>query len=445
MPSVPQKKTTQNGPAPKAKPQATVDKIDPSLQALIRPVEGLEFDPMNARLHPEGNIEDIKASLTRYGQRSPIVVDRATGHVMKGNGTLRAARELGWTRIAAAEQDFADQVEAVGYGVADNRTGESSKWDFEVLARLDRIVQEGGGQDIIGWTEEELTNLRTTDWSPAVTGEETSPVPVKPENPIPKRGDVWQLGRHRLMCGDATSKKDVDLLLGSDKPFIMVTDPPYGVEYDPKWRQEAAEQGLLAFARRRLGEVQNDTRIDWSEAYKLFPGDVVYCWHAGRHASEVQMSLEISGFIVRSQIIWVKDGFVISRGHYHWEHEPCWYAVRDGAAADWAGDRSQSTAWRISKKNTEEKTNHGTQKPLECMERPLRHHGNEATVAYDPFVGTGTTIIAAERARRKCLAMDLDEGYVHVALERWLNFSGIDPVRQDGARFSELKKKAPGR
>lgn len=154
MPQIPQKRPTQGG-------QPTKNKIDPSLQALIRPVEGLIFDPDNARLHPDGNIEDIKASLTKYGQRSPIVVDRATGHVMKGNGTLRAARELGWTHVAAAEQDFADKAEAVGYGIADNRTGESSRWDFEVLARLDQLMAEAGDAERIGWSADELAALRS--------------------------------------------------------------------------------------------------------------------------------------------------------------------------------------------------------------------------------------------------------------------------------------------
>ena len=209
---------------------------------------------------------------------------------------------------------------------------------------------------------------------------------------------------------------------------LMVTDPPYGVEYDPNWRNEAAEAGLLAYAASRVGKVEQDDRVDWSEAWRLFPGNVIYCWHAGRHASSVQSSLESCNFEIRCQIIWAKSNYPISRGHYHWRHEPCWYAVRKGATAEWIGDRKQTTLWEINLDRNVD-GGHSTQKPLECMERPIRNHAGDV---YEPFSGSGTTIIACERLKRKCRAVEISPAYVSVAIERWHQVTGKDPVLLDG-------------
>jgi DNA modification methylase len=197
----------------------------------------------------------------------------------------------------------------------------------------------------------------------------------------------------------------------------MVTDPPYGVEYDASWRNDAAAAGHLAYAPSRIGQVAHDDRLDWSEAWSLFPGDVVYCWHAGRHASAVQRSIEDAGFEVRCQVIWAKSNFPISRGHYHWRHEPCWYAVRKGATAHWSGDRTQTTLWDINLDRNVE-GGHSTQKPLECMARPIRNHGEPDDLVYDPFLGSGTTIIAAHRTGRRCYGLEIEPRYGEVILRR---------------------------
>src|SRR5262245_35544674 len=184
----------------------------------------------------------------------------------------------------------------------------------------------------------------------------------------------------------------------------MVTDPPYGVEYDPMWREEA---GLGP--QRQTGPVSNDDRVDWTPAYQLFPGHVAYVWHAGVHAVEVAAGLSRAEFEVRSQIIWAKQHFAMSRGHYHWQHEPCWYAVRNGRPSRWRGDRKQSTIWNVPNLNpmggdrAEPKTGHGTQKPVELMRRPILNHTERGEVVYDPFLGSGTTLIAAEQTGRVCI------------------------------------------
>ena len=206
------------------------------------------------------------------------------------------------------------------------------------------------------------------------------------------------------------------------------------MDYDPNWRNETgiAEDGTLqkiktgrvrkSIGAKAIGIVHNDTRCDWREAWKLFPGNVVYCWHAGRHASDVDLSLRSVGFEVRAQIIWDKMRMIIGRGDYHWAHEPCWYMVRKGATGRWAGDRKQTTKWEIPHRASE--TGHSTQKPIECMKRPMENNSRKGDAVYDPFVGSGTTIIAAEMTGRKALAIEIDAGYVQVTIERWQAVTG---------------------
>jgi len=194
-----------------------------------------------------------------------------------------------------------------------------------------------------------------------------------------------------------------------------VTDPPYGVSYDAIWRADA---GLNARTGPRVGTVTNDDRADWSEAWALFPGAVAYVWHDAT-AQEVQESLKAKGFETRSQIVWAKTRFAIGRGHYHWQHEPCWYAVRKGKTAAWAGDRSQTTLWAIPLDANVE-GGHSTQKPLECMERPIRNHEGDV---YDPFLGSGTTLIAAARQGRRCYGLEISPAYCDVIRRRWTRWA----------------------
>ena len=235
---------------------------------------------------------------------------------------------------------------------------------------------------------------------------------------------LWLLGASRLYCGDATAAEHVARLLRGDAPSVMVTDPPYGVEYDANWRNEAAAAGLIGHGERRVRKVENDDRADWSAAWALFPGAVAYCWHADRHASIVQQSLESADFEIRAQIIWSKPRFALSRGHYHWQHEPCWYAVRAGATANWIGDRSQSTVWECGL-DLNVDGGHSTQKPVELMARSIRNHSGDV---YDPFSGSGSTLIACEQLNRPCYAMEISPEYCSVILERWHVLTGKTPV-----------------
>jgi DNA modification methylase len=230
-------------------------------------------------------------------------------------------------------------------------------------------------------------------------------------------GDIWCLGNHRIACGDSTDSDVVTTLLGGVIPTLMVTDPPYGVEYDPQWRNQ---RGLSQS--KRTGKVLNDERADWSAAWALYPGSIAYVWHGALRSIPVAESLVREGFTIRAQIIWAKERLVIGRGDYHWQHEPCWYAVR--TKGNWTGDRKQTTLWTIPSGGQDADTVHGTQKPVECMRRPMLNNTDPGQAVYEPFLGSGTTLIAAETAGRTCFAVELNPLYVDLAVRRWEAFTG---------------------
>jgi DNA modification methylase len=303
------------------------------------------------------------------------------------------------------------------YAIADNKLSLNAGWDEELLGlELGELEVLGFEMDLIGFSEAERIALLAQGTEGLTDPDE---VPELPKEPVARSGDVWLLGGHRLVCGDSAVAADVEKALAGVKPHLMVTDPPYGVSYDPAWRIRVG----VNLNERKLGKVANDDRVDCREAWALFPGTVAYVWHAGRYTSQVQHSLETTGFEVRAQIIWAKDRFALSRGHYHWQHEPCWYAVRGTSSSHWSGDRKQSTLWTINARE-DGGHGHGTQKPVECMRRPIENNSSPGQAIYEPFSGSGTTIIAAEMTGRSCSAIELDPAYVDVAVLRWQAFTG---------------------
>ena len=236
----------------------------------------------------------------------------------------------------------------------------------------------------------------------AVTAGKTDPddIPETPKNPVSRVGDIWTLGKHRLMCGDATKLEHVERLLDGAAPALMVTDPPYGVNYDSSWRYKAG----ISTKDGAFGKSANDDTNDWEAAYALFSGQIAYVWMSSLALPVAARGLDACGFVRRSLIVWDKGHIVVGRGHYHWRRETCWYAVKKGAQAHWAGDRKASTLWEIDNPRKSE-TGHSAQKPVECMQRAIHNHKGDV---YDPFVGSGTTIIAAEQEQRRCYAMEID-------------------------------------
>jgi DNA modification methylase len=369
----------------------------------------------NARTHSPAQVDQIAASMREWGWTNPILVDEE-GTIIAGHGRVEAARKLGLADAPVMVARGWSEAKTRAYVIADNKLALNAGWDEELLvAELCDLQALAFDLDLVGFDAAELGKLLGS--GEQVGGEDD--VPPAPAEPVSRAGDLWVLGSHRLLCGDATAPSDVARLLGSVRPHLMVTDPPYGVDYDPAWRNEVGASQTA-----RTGRVMNDDRADWREAWTLFPGDVAYLWHGALHAGTVADSLAASGFEIRSQIIWTMERLVLSRGHYHWQHEPCWYAVRKGGSGSWAGDRKQTTVWPISAKDQDASTIHGTQKPVECMRRPILNNSSMGQAVYEPFMGSGTTLIAAETCGRYCFGLELDQAYVDVAVIRWQQLTG---------------------
>lgn len=395
-------------------------------------IKELRPDPENRRSHNPRNIGALVDALHRVGAARSIVIDEHDT-VLAGNGVLEAAAEAGITKLRVIEADGQEVIAVRRRGLtaaqkrdlamSDNRTAELATWNIPQLQ-----ADLAAGLDLHPYfTDDELQGLFasvTSDPKAGLTDPDAVPA-ARPTGIV--SGDLFELGAHRLLCGDSTTSGDVARLLGHVVPCLMVTDPPYGVSYDPAWRAEAGVNRNT----QKLGTVVNDDRADWADTWRLFPGEVAYVWHGGLKASIVQASLEATGFVVRAQIIWAKDRLVLSRGDYHWQHEPCWYAVRDGRPAHRTADRSPTTLWRIPARD-DDGHGHGTQKPVECMRRPMQHHQTEDV--YDPFCGSGTSLIAAEQVGRRCFAMEIEPGYVQIAIDRWEAFTGQKGTLIDSRR-----------
>jgi DNA modification methylase len=387
----------------------------------------------NARTHSDAQVAQVAASIREWGWTTPVLVDE-DGTIIAGHGRVLAARLLGLTEAPIMVARGWSEAQKRAYALADNKLAENAGWNDELL-RLEvaDLAAMGFELPLIGFSDDEIAKLSIAP-NPGLTDPDEAPEP--PANPVSVPGDVWQLGRHRLVCGDCTDADTVAAALEGTSPHLMVTDPPYGVDYDPGWRGHT----------KRTGKVLNDDRADWREAWALFPGDVAYVWHASLFVHAVAESLIASGFELRAHIVWAKDRLQLSRGHYHWQHEPCWYAVRRNASGHWTGDRRQTTLWQIANKGQDAETRHGTQKPVECMKRPMENNSSPGQAVYDPFVGSGTSIIAAEMTGRACHAVELDPGYVDVAVLRWEAFTGASAVLgNDGRTFADVAATRPHR
>lgn len=412
-----------------------------------RSVESLIPYARNARTHTDDQVAQIAASIREWGWTNPVLCDE-DGGIIAGHGRVMAARKLGIKDVPVMTATGWTDAQKRAYILADNQLALNAGWDTELLkVELGELGSEGFNLDLIGFGDDFLANL-LNDPTEGLT--DPDEIPETPEDPVSVVGDTWILGNHRLRCGDSTNPTDVDAVLGSVRPHLMVTDPPYGVEYKAGWRNEAmpAKNDPKRWkdgAGRATGAVANDDRADWSEAYALFPGDVMYVWHAGNKSHEVAQSIIKCSFDLRAQIIWAKNQLVISRGHYHPQHEPCWYAVKSSKQGHWSGDRKQSTVWNIDKPRKSE-TGHSTQKPVECMKRPIENNSSPGQAVYEPFSGSGTTIIAAEMTGRHCYAIELNPAYVDVAIKRWQDFTGLEAIHADtGESFNDRVEAQNGR
>src|SRR5262245_35097763 len=288
------------------------------------PIERLVPYARNARMHSDMQVDQVAASIQEWGWTNPVLIGE-DGGIIAGHCRVLAGRKLGLVEVPVMLATGWSEAQKRAYVLADNQLTLNASWNPELLRlELGDLQALDFDLGLIGFDEAQLAALTA---NPGLT--DPDEVPEPPIEPIAKLGEVWQLGRHRLACGDATSAEDVGKALGGVQPHLMVTDPPYGVEYDANWRNEYEEAiGQQPTYKRAVGVITNDDRVDWSDAWKLFPGNVAYIWHSGVFSPTVAHSLEIHHFEMRALIVWAKNRHSFGRGHYHHQHEPLWYAIR---------------------------------------------------------------------------------------------------------------------
>ena len=422
-------KASRNGRAPEAPPY-----INPSLAPLVRSIEGLVEDPRNARLHPQRNLDDIRRSLFAFHQQTPIVALR-DGTVIKGNGTLRVALASGWQKIACITFDGTAE-DALAYGIADNRTGESSEWDDEKLADLlvgidgDVRINTGFDETEIGELLHGLGRLGTPEGEGNTDADD---VPEPPAKPITKPGDLWALGEHRLLCGDATVAADVERVMGGERAALGLHDPPYGIGI--------GKQGLGGGVKNRRGkpkagrdkypsESWDDARIDPRTC--LSSADVVVIWGANHYADKLPPK---PGWIVwdkreslgpndfsDAELAWCSAGNTVRIIRHMWS-----------GLCRKAGEEAGPRLRRV----------HPTQKPIAVMATIVSEKSERGDLVTDWYAGSGTTIIACEQLGRRCRAIEIEPRYVDVTCQRFLDYTGKAPTREsDGATWTSLQPTA---
>lgn len=377
-------------------------------------------DDKNARAHSKRNIEEVKKSLEQFGQHRAFVVQRSSNKILVGNGMYEAMRQLGWKEADVYFVDD-DDATAVRRALADNRTAELAEWDPDVLAHL--FDNFRGGADIPGWSEDEIDKI--LQLAEGAAGKEVveDEAPEPSEKAVTKLGDVWLLGEHRLVCGDSTSASDMEALMAGSVADLVLTDPPYNVDYTGKTKDKL--------------KIKNDVMQGAEfkrflvDAFSTFlpvlkPGGSVYIWHADSEGLAFRSALEECGVPVRECLIWVKNAFVLGRQDYQWKHEPCLYGWKDGAAHTWLGDRKQSTVLEFDR--PQRSADHPTMKPVKLFAYLIGNSCRRGGVVLDPFGGSGTSLIACEQLGRRCRMVELDPRYCDVIVRRWQALTGADAI-----------------
>jgi DNA modification methylase len=387
----------------------------------MRPVESIKPYPGNPRLN-DASVDSVVASLREFGFRQPVVLDEADV-IIVGHTRYKAAKQLGMTEVPVHVARGLTPAQARAYRIADNQTATLSQWDDDKLAlELVALQQDGFDLSLTGFPEDEVLKMLT---APEPIVGDPDAVPDPPAEPVTKPGDLWVLGRHRLLCGDATKAEDVARVLGNAPADVLLTDPPYGVANEGK----TADQLTIA----------NDD-LD-PEAYRTFlvtaltaagshlrPGGAFYLFHADLTALPVRLACADAGLTIRQGLVWVKSVFVPGRQDYQWKHEPILYGWADGAAHTWLSDRSQSTVLEFDKpvKNSD----HPTPKPVELFAYLLGNSCPAGGTVLDPFAGSGTALVAAEQTGRRAALLELDPRYADVIVARYEQLTGKTAERR---------------
>ena len=386
-------------------------------------VSELSLDPSNVRKHSRRNLDAIKASLRKFGQQKPIVVD-AKGIVLAGNGTLTAAKELGWTEIQATRTELAG-VEATAFAIADNRTAELAEWDDNLDDVLKSLL--GAGQDLedLGFSESELAKISSDlvgdsglDAEPQVDKSDELRVKWGVES-----GQLWQLGEHRLLCGDSAKVEDARRVMGGGLADMVITDPPYGVAYVGKTKDalkvendDVDEETLAKMCKQWFDAADEVSRAGayWIATVPAGPLHGVFFndWKARGYLRQV--------------MVWNKDSMVMGHSEYHYKHEPILFGWKPGERLK-NSDRTKTTVWDFARPKASRE--HPTMKPIEMWAYAIGNHTERGNSVYEPFSGSGTTIIACEQLGRKARAIEISPNYVAVALQRWADATNQTPSK----------------
>ena len=422
------------------------------------PIDRPKDYPQNARVWTKTGIDKVAASIREFGFRQPLVVDLEETIII-GHLRRAAARTIPLKHIPVHIASDLNPLQVRQLRLMDNRSHQEAEWNLEMLSKeMSEIKASAPDLLLTGFDTRELDDLLGAD-SGLTDPDEVPPVPIS------KTGDVWILESHRVTCGDATNPLDVKRTLNGETPLLMVTDPPYGIGLDSEWRDRAGLNGQFgakirhgaafpadpSYIKNRIEghtetKVTGDTRADWSEAFKLVPSiQVAYVWHASEFTIEVLTGLLRIGFMYPQQIIWDKGLPALTRTHYWYQHEPCWYVRKPNSP--WfglAGDNS--TVWQapspkmLAAKHVETKFDHPTQKPVAILEKPIINHLEPDQIVYDPFLGSGSTLIAAHTRHRRCFGLEIEPRYVDVIVERWQNFTGgTAHLEETGQDFQETR------
>lgn len=390
----------------------------------------------NARTHSPEQINKLRASLREFGFINPVIIDRDF-NVIAGHGRIFAAKEEGIKEVPCVLVDYLTEAQKKAYIIADNRMAMDAGWDEELLrVEIEALQAEAFDLSLTGFDEVEIAGLFGDD---SDVQEDDFDVDEELEKPtFSKSGDVWTLGRHRLVCGDSTKAETFDTLMQGRKANLVVTDPPYNVDYEGA-----------------AGKIKNDNLADekfyqflfdaFSKIEKVMADDVsIYVFHADTEGLNFRKAFSDAGFYLSGCCIWKKPSLVLGRSPYQWQHEPCLFGWKKKGRHQWYSDRKQTTIWEFEK--TKKNTDHPTMKPIPLLAYPIQNSSMSNTLVLDPFGGSGSTLIACEQTDRNCATIELDEKYCDVIVKRYIEQVGSADkvsVERDGKTYNYAELEAP--
>ena len=386
----------------------------------------------NARTHSDEQVAQIAASIKEWGWTTPVLAD-PTGQIIAGHGRVMAARKLGLTEVPVMVADGWTDAQKRAYVLADNKLALNAGWDEELLAlELSELQDLGADLGLIGFDDDELAKLMKAGGTEGLTDPDEAPEVA--EFAVTQPGEIWLMGPHRLLCGDATMLNDAEKLMDGYKADLIVTDPPYNVAYEGGTKDKL--------------KIKNDDMDDESfyqfllSAYTNYfavakDGCGIYVFHADSEGTNFRKAMKDSGFKLAQCCIWVKQSLVLGRQDYQWQHEPVLYGWREGGKHKWYSDRKQTTVWRFDKPTRNDV--HPTMKPVDLIAYPIENSSRGGDIVVDFFGGSGSTLIACERTGRVSRTMELDPKYCDVIVKRWQDFTGQKATLSgDGRTFDEI-------